>query len=54
MSIIEYEGYFSQMVPLLQQPVRVPVILTGDYREFQQTKLLLMSKVWITSECPAR
>lgn len=38
---IEYEGYFSQMVPLLQQAVKVPVILTGGHREFEQTNLLL-------------
>lgn len=29
------------MVPLLQQAAKVPVILTGGHREFEQTNLLL-------------
>lgn len=38
---IEYEGYYSRLVPALQQAVDVPIILTGGHREFEQTNLLL-------------
>lgn len=38
---IEYEGYFSRMVQLLQQVTNVPIILTGGHRDFEQTNMLL-------------
>lgn len=38
---IEYEGYFSRLVPLLQQTVDVPIILTGGHRDFKQMNRIL-------------
>lgn len=38
---IEYEGYFSRLVPLLQQAVDVPIIVTGGHRDFEQMNMLL-------------
>lgn len=38
---IEYEGYYSDFVPILQQVLNVPVILTGGHREYERLNLLL-------------
>lgn len=38
---IEYEGYYSQLVPALQKAVGVPVILTGGHREIGSMDSLL-------------
>lgn len=39
---IEYEGYYSDLVPALQK-LNVPVILTGGHREMEKMELLLNS-----------
>lgn len=39
---IEYEGYYSGLVPALQK-LNVPVILTGGHREMEKMELLLNS-----------
>lgn len=41
LDFIEYEGYYSELVPILQQVLNVPVILTGGHREYDKMNLLL-------------
>lgn len=41
LNCIEYEGYFSEMVPLLQKEVGLPVILTGGHRDLDTLDALL-------------
>ena len=40
-SSVEYEGYYSDFVPILQQVLNIPVILTGGHREYEKLNLLL-------------
>ncbi len=40
-SSVEYEGYYSEFVPILQQVLHVPGILTGGHREYEKLNLLL-------------
>ena len=40
-SSVEYEGYYSDFVPILQKVLNVPVILTGGHREYEKLNLLL-------------
>lgn len=41
LNFIEYEGYFSEVIPVLLNTVKIPVILTGGHRELDTIDLLL-------------
>ena len=43
LNFVEYEGYYSEFVPILQQLINVPVVLTGGHRAYEQMNLLLNS-----------